>query len=118
MGKVHDTLMAVTEAAEVASLKCKSCDELIESGEYCCACAQYIEDCANGMYEDPDDWLYDDDGDEDDWLEQECGLGPDGQCSMAGTEHCDFVCPNRDSEDFAGSKAWNEKHKCEHKCRK
>lgn len=52
----------------------------------------------------------DDEMDEDELLEEECGLGPDGQCSNAGTEHCDFVCPNRDSEDFAGSKAWKKKH--------
>lgn len=60
-----------------------------------------------------DDNEYDDYDDE--WndcdLMDECGLGHDGQCSMAGTEHCDFVCPMRNSEDFCGSKAWNEKHK-------
>lgn len=59
------------------------------------------------IYPDPDDI---DDGDEFDWLEQECGLADDGQCAMAGTEHCDFTCPYRDSEDFAGSEAWNKKH--------
>ena len=42
--------------------------------------------------------------------EAECGLHSDGQCSLAGTEHCDFVCPFRDSEDFAGSEAWCKKH--------
>jgi hypothetical protein len=50
------------------------------------------------------------DGDEFDELMSECSLGDDGQCSMAGTEHCDFECPMRDSEEFCGSKAWNEKH--------
>lgn len=49
------------------------------------------------------------DGEEDE-LEDDCGLGRDGQCSMAGTEHCDFECPNRDSELFCGSTAWNKKH--------
>lgn len=44
------------------------------------------------------------------WREDECGLGSDGQCSMAGSEHCDFCCPNRDSELFAGSKAWCRAH--------
>ena len=39
-----------------------------------------------------------------------CGLGRGGQCSLAGTEHCDFICPFRDSEDFAGSKAWAALH--------
>lgn len=62
------------------------------------------------QYEPPDDDNeYDDDVD-DDWLDLECGLMDDGQCAMAGTEHCDFSCPNRDSEDFAGSAAWIAKH--------
>ncbi len=52
----------------------------------------------------------DDDDDENDW-EAECGLALDGQCSQAGTEHCDFCCPNRTSELFSGSAAWYEKHK-------
>lgn len=60
---------------------------------------------------DQDDFVDDDDDmDEDDWLEMECGLAADGQCAMAGTEHCDFTCPWRDSEDFAGSAAWRRKH--------
>lgn len=45
----------------------------------------------------------------DEW--EDCGLMHDGQCSMAGSEHCDFSCPNRDSDMFAGSRAWREKHK-------
>lgn len=40
----------------------------------------------------------------------ECGLADDGQCSMAGTEHCDFKCPMRDSDKFCGSEAWCKKH--------
>lgn len=60
---------------------------------------------AEDFYEDQDA-----EHDEDDFLEMECGLAGDGQCSMAGTEHCDFVCPYRDSEDFCGSKAWRKKH--------
>ena len=53
---------------------------------------------------------YDDDAadeDDPDWFE--CGLGPDGQCSKAGSEECDFNCPYRDSEEFAGSRAWHAK---------
>jgi hypothetical protein len=53
-----------------------------------------------------------DDYDEPDPMEEaelECGLGGDGQCSLAGSEHCDFVCPFRESEDFAGSAAWRAK---------
>lgn len=60
------------------------------------------------LYEFDDDNEFDDN--EDDWLEQECGLRHDGQCSQAGTEHCDFTCPWRNSEDFVGSAAWNKKH--------
>jgi hypothetical protein len=55
-----------------------------------------------------DDNEYEDD--EDGWLDEECSLMDDGQCAMAGTEHCDFTCPNRDSEDFCGSAAWRKKH--------
>ncbi len=59
-----------------------------------------------------DDDLYDDgdDGDPFDELDSDCGLGADGQCRMAGTEYCDFICVWRDSEDFCGSAAWNKKH--------
>lgn len=56
-----------------------------------------------------DDNEYDDDDGDDSWMD-ECGLMPNGQCTMAGSEHCDFSCPNRDSEDFCGSKAWLKKH--------
>lgn len=60
------------------------------------------------LFDDSEDEYTDDDGDA--W-EDLCGLGHDGQCSQAGTEHCDFCCPARNSEFFAGSAAWNEKHK-------
>lgn len=60
-----------------------------------------------------DPYYHDDDDDghegEDDF-EEECGLMNDGQCTMAGSEHCDFVCPNRDGELFVGSRAWHKKH--------
>ena len=39
----------------------------------------------------------------------DCGLMPSGKCSMVGTEDCDFECPWRDSELFAGSAAWHAK---------
>jgi len=51
---------------------------------------------------DPDDL--------EDYFDMECGLGRDGLCSQAGTEHCDFECPNRNSDMFAGSQAWKQKH--------
>ena len=67
------------------------------------------------IQEDIDDEMqrYDDDGEEMDPLEEamgECQLMPDGQCLLAGSEHCDFECPMRDSEHFAGSRAWLRKH--------
>lgn len=49
-------------------------------------------------------------GDDDDEFGDECGLMHSGQCSMAGTEHCDFECQNRDSAEFAGSNAWMKAH--------
>lgn len=58
-------------------------------------------------YDDFDD-VYDDEDELD--READCGLMDDGQCMLAGTEWCDFECPNRDSELFAGSEAWRKKH--------
>lgn len=59
--------------------------------------------------EDEDD-AYDFD-DECEWGDfDECGLMDDGQCMLAGTEHCDFECMYRDSDLFAGSEAWMKKH--------
>ncbi|MDE2096538.1 MAG: hypothetical protein KGL39_04770 [Patescibacteria group bacterium] len=46
--------------------------------------------------EDFDDYLDDSPDDEDDELaeaEFNCGLMPDGTCSLAGTEWCDWDCP-------------------------
>lgn len=42
-------------------------------------------------YDYDDDHVFDymDEGDE---FEEECGLMPDGQCVLAGTEHCDWDC--------------------------
>lgn len=47
--------------------------------------------------------------DEEDDLD-ECALRPDGQCGMAGSEWCDWECPMRNSEFFAGSDAWRKNH--------
>lgn len=56
---------------------------------------------------DPDE--VDDFDDEDDLLD--CALDPEsGQCGHAGSEHCDFECPLRDSDEFAGSRAYCIKH--------
>lgn len=48
--------------------------------------------------------------DDSDCRDFDCGLRRDGQCSQAGTEHCDFECPNRNSDLFVGSVAWRQKH--------
>ena len=63
----------------------------------------------------PDHYDEYDDYDEEDELdrEHECGLMDDGQCLLAGSEWCDFGCPNRDSEYFTGSRAWIAKHENE-----
>jgi hypothetical protein len=55
-------------------------------------------------YDDPRDW------DEEDGDYEDCGLMSDGQCLKAGSEECDWECPNRNSELFAGSRAWCKKH--------
>lgn len=53
---------------------------------------------------DAEDFLYDDTydafdpGDEEDEYDEsfdECGMTPDGSCSLAGTEFCDFDCKIR-----------------------
>lgn len=54
--------------------------------------------------DDPSDWDEEDDDDYD------CGLMPDGQCLKAGSEECDWECPNRMSDLFCGSPAWCRKH--------
>lgn len=59
----------------------------------------------------PDDqWDYDEDIEDDEVDDFDCGLGSDGQCCKAGSEECDFECPNRNSELFAGSAAWMRAH--------
>ena len=50
----------------------------------------------------------DDEPDEMDFVD--CGLGVDGQCSKAGSEECDWECPHRNSEHFAGSELWHKVH--------
>ena len=45
---------------------------------------------------DPTDECEFDDEIEDDWfLNFVCGMMPDGQCGLAGTEECDWKCPRR-----------------------
>lgn len=58
------------------------------------------------MNEPNDDYDFEDDELED---PTDCGLAPDGQCQLAGTEHCDWDCPFSSSEMFVGSVAWQRK---------
>jgi hypothetical protein len=55
------------------------------------------DDCDDNDYDGDDDMF-------------DCSLGRDGQCGKAGSEECEFECPMRDSEFYAGSKAWIAKH--------
>lgn len=66
---------------------------------------RYVDDMAPPYNDDPRDW---DEEDGDDYFD--CRLMPDGQCLLAGSEECDWECPNRNSDRFAGSAAWREKH--------
>ena len=49
----------------------------------------------------PDDDEFDGYTDEDaiEDLMDECGQTRDGDCSLAGTEYCDFECPFRDDDE-------------------
>jgi hypothetical protein len=42
-----------------------------------------LEDNYDPDYEGSDEWFLD-------WI---CGMMPNGQCSLAGTEECDWECP-------------------------
>src|SRR6185369_14122592 len=57
----------------------------------------------NPTTSDPSDYYDDDprDWDEEDGDYEDCGLMPDGQCLKAGSEECDWECPNRMSDLFA-----------------
>jgi hypothetical protein len=37
--------------------------------------------------------LEEDGWDDEEISEHDCGMGPDGQCSLAATEWCDWDCP-------------------------
>lgn len=45
-----------------------------------------------GYEEEEDDYEFDPEDEEDDEL-MDCGMDRSGQCSMAGSEQCDFECP-------------------------
>lgn len=80
---------------------CLDCGKEIETGSLCESCVaergadyDYYEEFESDDIEDFED----------------CSLMHDGQCMQAGTEYCDFECPNRESELFCGSTAWRKKH--------
>lgn len=54
---------------------------------------QFCDD-TSPPYDRVDETEWDDDPRDDDEEDGdgECGLGPDGQCSLAGTEWCDWDC--------------------------
>lgn len=58
-----------------------------------------------------DDSMIDDDHEDGPYDWEDCGLMSDGQCTRAGSEDCDFGCPNRHSDLFVGSRAWREKNR-------
>jgi hypothetical protein len=84
------------------------CGEFITNGLHCPKCRQEppcgcpCSFCQDGEDEDAGDAFYfdndfDDDGfdDEEDFDLDECGRGNDYEgCTLAGTEFCDFECPN------------------------
>lgn len=51
-------------------------------------------------FDHPDEW----DGE----FEEECGLMPDGQCLLAGTEHCDWDCGRLNAARIAAMKGRND----------
>ncbi len=65
--------------------------------------------CGPGDDDYPDYW--DDDGDieeDEDW--DDCGMMPDGQCTQAGTEWCDWGCP-RSRAEFRAALAKHDRKK-------
>ena len=44
---------------------------------------------------DPETWDISEDEEEINYLLEECRAFPDGSCSLAGTEHCEWECPIR-----------------------
>lgn len=56
------------------------------------------------------DWDQFDDAEIEDEPEFDCGLGLDGQCSMAGSEDCDWDCPHSHGPLYAGSEGWDKRH--------
>lgn len=78
---------------------CPSCGDLIARPEWledgahlpdeCRRCGYPDADAAAEYHLGPDD---DDDPRDDDGFWDDCGLMPDGQCTKAGSEECDWEC--------------------------
>lgn len=57
------------------------------------------------VYEDEGDSF--DDMDDDEFALMDCAMGRDGHCGHAGTEFCDFECPEM-RRRRAADRAWRE----------
>lgn len=47
---------------------------------------------------------------EDGEIPHDCGLLLNGQCLLAGSEECDWDCPNSHGPFYAGSECWHKRH--------
>lgn len=64
------------------------------------------------LTDEPDEYGWDDDDqgeDEDDEGWDECGMMPDGFCTLAGSEWCDWHCPRNKPATPAGRAALSDK---------
>lgn len=76
---------------------CPSCGHLIARPESLEDGAHLPDECRGCGYPDAGAVAEyhcgpDDDDPDDDWFD--CGMMPDGYCSKAGSEECDWECPN------------------------
>jgi hypothetical protein len=62
--------------------------DAVEDPSYCDGCDEPREYCR--CWDDPGDDY--DEAPEDDGEYEDCGLMPDGQCTKAGSEECDWDC--------------------------
>lgn len=70
----------MTKTKSIAVYNCDP-EDVITDDMLCDGCGQYHCECV------------------------ECGLMPDGQCSMAGTEHCDWDCGALNEQRIEAMKA-------------
>jgi len=67
--------MTLAHRAEQAAPEAREFDDLDDTDGFCEVCGDIWDQCAHFFL----NWI--------------CGMGPDGQCSLAGTEECDWECP-------------------------